>query len=353
MALSQDEIYMKRCIELAKNGLGNTAPNPLVGSVIVYNNKIIGEGYHRKCGKAHAEVNAINSVKDKSLLKKSAIYVNLEPCAHIGRTPACAKLIVEKQIPNVIIGCSDSFEKVDGKGIEMLKKGACKVITGVLEKQSRDLNRRFFTFHEKKRPYIILKWAETVDGFIDVIRDKNTPLEPNWITDKHARMLVHKWRSEEDAIMVATNTAEKDNPKLNVRDWAGKSPVRIVLDRNLRLDKNLNLFDNSHRTIIFTEREKENNYKCEYLKVNFQDKLFAKIFQELYNKEIQSVIIEGGAIILNTLIENNYWDEARVFIGEKMYGKGISSPKLSSIPVKIESLNNSKLYYFRNENTIQ
>ena len=350
MSKTQDEIFMKRCIELAKNGKGNTYPNPMVGSVIVYNGKIIGEGYHRKCGEPHAEVNAVNSVKDKSLLSKSTIYVSLEPCSHVGRTPACSTMIIEKKIPRIVIACSDSFEKVSGKGIQMLKNAGRDVTVGILEKEARELNKRFFTFHEKKRPYIILKWAETIDGFIDFKRTPDTPIQPNWITGEQARTLVHKWRSEEVAILVGTNTAEKDNPKLNVRDWTGNNPVRIVLDRNLRLSENLSLFDSSQKTIIFTEKEQENKENCEFVKFKFDNNLFETIFTVLYKKEIQSIIIEGGAMVLNTLINQNLWDEARVFIGDKLFYEGVKAPVIKNISPTIENIDNDKLLFFRNAN---
>ena len=240
-----DEKYMKRCLDLAILGNGNTAPNPMVGSVIVYNGKIIGEGYHQKCGEAHAEVNAIKSVKDHELLKKATLYVNLEPCAHQGRTPACSLLIRTKQIPRAVIGCIDTFSKVAGKGVEILTNSGCDVTVGVLEKESREINRRFFTFHEKKRPFIILKWAQTLDGFIDKMRTPDMPIKPIWITNELARTVVHKWRSQESAIMIGTNTATKDNPKLNVRDWTGENPVRVVVDRNLRIPQSAYIFDKS------------------------------------------------------------------------------------------------------------
>lgn len=348
MSKKQDEIFMRRCIELAKTGEANTFPNPMVGSVIVCDGRIIGEGYHRKCGEPHAEVNAINSVKDKSLLTKSTIYVSLEPCAHQGRTPACSLLIIQKQIPRIVVGCSDSFDKVAGKGIEMLKNAGRDVIVGVLKNEARELNKEFFTYHEKKRPYIILKWAETLDGYIDFIRTPDTPIQPNWITGEQARLLVHKWRSETSAIMVGTNTAEKDNPKLNVRDWSGNSPVRVVIDRTLRLPGSLNLFDGSQKTLIFTEKEKPNFNNCEFIKLNFDDDMFNTIFKELYSREILSVFVEGGAQIISSLIKYNFWDEARVFVGDKLFKDGVAAPKIKSVNPGIKIIGNDKLLIFRN-----
>ena len=348
MLESKDEIYMQRCLQLARNGLGNTYPNPLVGSVIVYDGKIIGEGYHRKAGEPHAEVNAANSVKNKALLKKSTLYVNLEPCAHQGRTPACSKMIVDLQIPRVVVGCRDSFEKVDGKGIDMMQKAGIDVSVGVLEKESRELNKRFFTFHEKKRPYIILKWAQTLDGFIDFDRKPETPIQPNWITDEYARISVHKMRSEEQSILVGTDTAEKDNPSLNVRDWSGKNPLRIVFDRNLRLPKNLSLFDGTIPTLVLTEKEKTDEKNLQFLTLTFDKTLLQKLFLHLYNAEIQSIIVEGGTKTINHFLESNLWDEAKVYIGNTFFYKGIEAPKIAIEPVKEEKISDSKLITYRN-----
>lgn len=339
---------MQRCLQLAKKAFGNTYPNPMVGSVIVHKGKIIGEGYHKKCGEPHAEVNAINSVKNKELLKDATLYVNLEPCAHQGRTPACSRLIIEKQIPNVVIGCIDSFAKVSGKGIEMMKNAGINVTVGILEKESKEINKRFFTFHEKKRPYIILKWARTIDGFIDFERTANTPTQPNWITDEYARMLVHKWRTEEASIMVATNTAEKDNPKLNVRDWAGNQPIRIVIDRTLRLNKYLHLLDGSQRTLVFTEKKQKDIDNIEYIQITFNQDFYANLFKVLYEKETQSVFIEGGAKFLQNLIDNNYWDEAREFIGNIKFITGIKSPQIKTQATKQIDVSGNKLYFYKN-----
>ncbi len=340
--------YMNRCLELARLGLGTAAPNPIVGSVIVHQGKIIGEGYHKKSGEAHAEVNAINSVKNPRLLKESTLYVNLEPCAHFGKTPPCSKLIVEKKIPKVVIGCIDTFAKVAGKGIEMLKAGGCDVTTGILEKESRELNKRFFTFHEKKRPYIILKWAQSQDGFIDKIRnDKND--KAVWITNQPAKMLVHKWRSEEAAIMIGTNTAKLDNPQLNVREWTGENPIRIVIDKELRLNNNLHVFDNSTQTIVFTDKQKQAKSKTEYVQIDFNKDILNQIFNELYIREIQSLIIEGGEILLNSVIDSGLWDEARVFTGNKQFGKGINAPKINNTVVSKEMIGDSELKIIINQ----
>lgn len=350
MHKEEDKKYMQRCLQLAKNGTGNTYPNPLVGSVIVHKGKIIGEGFHRKAGEAHAEVNAVNSVKKKELLQYSTLYVNLEPCAHYGRTPACSRMIIEKKIPRVVIGCSDSFEKVNGKGIEMMRKAGIEVIAGVLEKESRELNKRFFTFYEKKRPYVILKWAQTLDGFIDFNRKPDTPIKPNWITDEYARIQVHKMRSEEQAILVGTNTVEKDNPSLNVRFWSGKNPLRIVFDKNLRLSGRLSLFDGTVPTLVLSEKEKKSEKNIRFLKFDFNENLLNNLFSYLYDNEIQSLIVEGGTKTLNYFLEANFWDEARVYIGDKFFNSGIKAPEINIGPEKKELISGSRLFTYRNTN---
>jgi len=351
MSGKQDEIYMQRCLELAQKGLGTTYPNPLVGSVIVYKGRIIGEGFHKIAGGAHAEVAAVNSVKNKEFLKDSTLYVNLEPCAHVGRTPACSNMIIQMKIPKVVIGCRDSYKEVDGKGIQKLKEAGIDVRFGILEKESKELNKRFFTFHEKKRPYVVLKWAQTIDGFIDFERKATTPVKPNWITDEYARMLVHKWRSEEQAIMVATNTAEKDNPKLNIRDWSGIQPTRIVLDRTLRLQSNLYLLDGTQETIVFTEEKVQNRSNVEYVQMSFTENFYSELFKQIQENEIQSIFVEGGAKLLQNLIDRNYWDEARVFIGDVKFIKGVKAPLINKQAIKIETVTGSKLFSYRNLNS--
>ena len=320
----------------------------MVGCVIVYDEKIIGEGYHRKFGEAHAEVNAINSVTNHKLLKKSTLYVNLEPCSHFGKTPPCTDLIISKNIPRVVIGCVDSFSQVSGRGIKKLKQTGCNVTVSVLEKESRELNKRFFTFNEKKRPYIILKWAQTLDGFIDVIRTADNQIEPTWITNEYSRILVHKWRSQEPAIMVGTKTAEKDNPKLNVRDWTGTNPIRIVLDRQLRLSKNLNLFDKTIHTIIFTENDKKSLKNIDYIKINFSKNIIPQILDYLYQIKVQSIIIEGGEKLIMSLVNQNMWDEARVFVGNKFFYKGIKAPVINCNVLYEDNLFANKLFVYRN-----
>lgn len=325
---------MNRCITLAKNGLGTTYPNPLVGSVIVHNDIIIGEGWHRKAGEPHAEVNAINSVRNQELLKHSTIYVSLEPCSHFGKTPPCANLIIEKGIPNVVIGTVDPNSIVSGNGIRKLMEAGCNVTVGVLEKECHELNKRFFTFHEKKRPYIILKWAETADGFI-APSTKNEQ-RPIWISNAFSRQLVHKWRSEEQAILVGTQTVVDDNPRLDVRDWSGNNPIRIVLDQNHRISKESHIFDNQSRTIVYADA------------IDFGINPAHQIAAQLFAEKIQSVIIEGGRKTLQTFIYENLWDEARVFKGKNMLKNGIMAPELQSVPTEKLAIVSDELLIFYN-----
>lgn len=343
-----DQKYMQRCLELAHNGLGNTYTNPMVGSVIVYDNKIIGEGFHHKAGQPHAEVNAINSVKDKDLLKNSTLYVNLEPCSHYGKTPPCSLLIIQMQIPRVVIGCTDSFSEVSGRGIKMLMEAGVDVKVGVLEKESRELNKRFFVFHEKKRPYIILKWAETRDGFIDLDREEADHGQPTWITNDIARVLVHKWRREEQAILVGTNTAIKDNPSLNVRDWSGNDPMRILIDRELKVPETHSLFNGQIETHIFTQMRRENRENVFYHLADFDTNLEEQILDVLYGLNIQSLIIEGGRIVLQNFLDKGLWDEVRRFVGDTFFVKGVLAPECKESPSHEDSIGNSSLYIYRN-----
>jgi len=320
---------MQRCLDLALLGIQNAAPNPMVGSVIVHKGKIIGEGYHQKCGEAHAEVNAIASVKDKSLLSEATLYVNLEPCAHYGKTPPCSLLIIQHKIPKVVIACIDPFAKVAGKGIAMMEKAGIEVITGVLEKESLELNRRFITFHEKKRPYIILKWAESKDGFIDTTKDL-----PTWLTNEESRVLVHKMRAEEAAIMVGKVAAKKDNPSLTTRSWDGPNPVRITLDRKLKLPTSHHLFDGQVPTLIFTEKEKESSPNLTYVTIDFKGDVLTQCMNYLYENNLTSLIVEGGEILLNSFIKAGLWDEAWQFIGTSLLEAGTSAPVLNATPSK-------------------
>jgi diaminohydroxyphosphoribosylaminopyrimidine deaminase / 5-amino-6-(5-phosphoribosylamino)uracil reductase len=347
--MNEQKKYMQLCLELAKKGFGNVAPNPMVGCVIVLNDEIIGEGYHVEYGKAHAEVNAINSVKDKSLLQKATLYVNLEPCSHFGKTPPCADLIVEYKIPEVIIGTIDSFAKVSGRGIEKLTNAGINVTVGVLEEECKKLNKRFFTFHEKKRPYIILKWAQTSDGFIDIIRNEEGFEKPLQITNDFSKSLSHQWRSQEQAIIVGKKTAIFDNPKLTVRNVRGKNPLRIVIDRNLSIPANFNLLDKSTPTLIFTSADAHSETNLEYVKVDFDEPLLPQILNVLYKKNIQSLIVEGGTKLVNSFIHNNLWDEARVFISDMKIEDGVNSPQIEQKPGEKQNIHGDTLLIYENQ----
>lgn len=326
----QHEMYMQRCIELAELGLGFVSPNPMVGAVIVHSGRIIGEGFHHKYGEGHAEVNAINQVINRftdcaELLNQSALYVSLEPCAHHGKTPPCADLIIKHNVPKVFVGCRDPFEQVNGKGIEKLKSAGVEVVTGILEKECKWLNRRFFTRVQKQRPYIILKWAQTVDGFFAPADGRQF-----WITGIESKKLVHQWRGEEDAVLIGKNTAFADNPRLNVRLGLGKHPKRIVIDRRLELSPALNIFDQSVETLIFNEMKTGINGKNKYIALeDFERYVPQYILFQLYLQDIQSVIIEGGATTLNSFIQAGLWDEARVFTGKTILKEGIKAPLIT------------------------
>ena len=329
------EKYIKRCIQLAKNGLGTTYPNPLVGSVIVYNDKIIGEGWHKKSGEPHAEVNAINAVKDKSLLKKATIYVSLEPCSHFGKTRPCADLIISYGIPNIVIGTLDPNIKVAGNGVKKLIEAGRNVTVGILEKECNDLNKRFFTFHKKKRPYIILKWAESKDGFIAPLQKQEQ--KPVWITNVFSRQLVHKWRSDEQSILVGCKTVIDDNPKLTIRDWSGTNPTRIVLDQNNRISKESYIFDNQVETFVLTKNE-----------IDYGTNTTEQVVKFAFENNLQSIIIEGGAHTLQTFIDNNLWDEARIFVGAKFLENGKKAAVLNSKLLKKISILEDELLIFKN-----
>ena len=343
------EKYIKRCIELAKNGLGTTYPNPLVGCVIVYENKIIGEGWHKKSGEAHAEVIAIESVRNKELLSSSTIYVSLEPCSHFGKTPPCADLILKYKIPNVVIGTIDPNSKVAGKGIQKLKDDGVNVTFGILEKECNELNKRFFTFHKKNRPFIILKWAESSDGFISP-KNKDEQ-KPVWISNEYSRQLVHKWRSEEQAILVGTQTIIDDNPSLTVRDWVGNNPIRVVIDKENSIDSSKNIFDNQAKTIVFSNKEvTSNSDNIQNIKIDFDINSTQQIVEKLYENNIQSIIIEGGRKTIQSFIDANLWDEARVFIGEIILSEGTRAPELNKNYYSKEGIKNDTLFIYRNEN---
>lgn len=340
-----DEIYMQRCIDLALPGLGHVAPNPLVGAVLVLRDKIIGEGYHRQYGGHHAEVEAIRAVTDKSLLKRSTLYVNLEPCCHHGKTPPCTDLILRSGIPRVVIGTVDPFDSVAGKGVARLRSQGVDVRVGVVKEACRELNKRFFTFHEKKRPYVILKWAQTADGFIDIHRQPNALKRPTWITSEKLRMLVHKWRTEERAILVGTETALKDNPMLNVRDWHGPAPTRILIDRKLQINDQYNLLDDTQPTLIFNEKTSKVRGKTEFIQIPFDKNILPVMMDVLYQKELQSLIVEGGKKTLQSFIDENVWDEARIFTGNQFFCNGIKAPDLLSVKNKAHIIIGQEGFY--------
>lgn len=343
------EKYMLRCIELGEKALGLAAPNPMVGCVITYHNKIIGEGYTSAYGGAHAEVNAINSVSDKSLLREATLYVTLEPCSHYGKTPPCAELIIKYNLKKVFIGTRDPNKKVSGKGVRKLKEAGCKVVIGILEDECRMHHRQFLTFHEKHRPYILLKWAETKDGFIAPPDEKrNTRAEPYWISNSYARQRVHQWRSEVQAILVGTNTALKDNPRLDVRKWKGMSPTRIVIDKMIKLPNDLHIFDNSIGTIVLTQETDKSKYLdgIQYEIIDFKKDVAEEICRVLFEKNISSVLVEGGSATLATFINAGLWDEARIITSENTFDEGKKAPKLPGVLVSTEIIANNTINTF-------
>jgi diaminohydroxyphosphoribosylaminopyrimidine deaminase / 5-amino-6-(5-phosphoribosylamino)uracil reductase len=338
--IHHSSLYMKRALQLARLGAGSVSPNPMVGCVIVHDGEIIGEGWHQKYGENHAEVNAVNSVLDKSMLSESEVYVTLEPCSHFGKTPPCADLLIKHQVRKVYVCNHDPNPLVGGKGIEKLRRAGIEVETGLLENEGREVNKRFFTFIEKKRPFIILKWAESADGFI---------AKPNYetvqISNLLSRRFVHKMRSEEDAILVGTNTARYDNPKLDTRFWAGKNAIRVVIDKQLSLPQNLHLFDDSQTTICFNylnDKQIGNNI---FIKIPQNISLEKFIVEELYQRKIQSIIIEGGSVLLQSFIDLGLYDEAVILKTKTLLGEGITAPKIDKTIVSKEHLGDNEIYF--------
>lgn len=333
---------MRRALELAEWGRGHVSPNPMVGCVIVHDGFIIGEGYHQQYGGAHAEPNAVQAVERPELLKEATVYVTLEPCAHFGKTPPCAQLLVDKQVKKVVVAVKDPNPLVAGKGIQMLRDAGIEVEVGVLEQEAAALNKRFFTKIQKKRPYVILKWAQTQDGFV-----ARPDYSSKWISNTHSRQLAHRWRAEEDAIMVGTKTAYYDNPRLNTRDWEGKNPVRVVIDKKLTLDNNLHLFDGSQPTICYNLEKEEEEEHLSFVKLE-QDFRLQDILNDLYHRNIQSVIVEGGSFLLQMFISDELWDEARVFIGDTRFGSGIPAPLLNQKPEEMRDIMGDLLCVYKN-----
>jgi len=340
---------MERCLQLALLGAGTVAPNPMVGCVIVHHDSIIGEGWHQQFGQAHAEVNAIASVKDKSLIAESMVYINLEPCSHFGKTPPCVDLLISYRPEKVVIGMIDPFSKVAGNGVAKLKDAGIEVEMGILEEECQFLNRRFIKYHTKQLPFVILKWAKTINGYIAPdarLLSKEEFEEQRHITDRIVQKLVHRWRTQEDAIMVGTNTTLFDNPALNAREWQGKNPVRITIDKNLRLDSTLKIFDGTIPTFVFTEKEKATSENLEYIQTHFDENLIINILKTLYQKGIQSVIVEGGEHLLNSFINGGLWDEAIVFTSNKIIDIGIPSPLISGKLLQQDIIDNVQLSYY-------
>ena len=339
---------MQRCLQLAAMGAGYVAPNPMVGAVLVYTDRIIGEGYHQKYGEAHAEVNCLNSVAevDKELITGSTIFVSLEPCAHFGKTPPCTDLIIKNKIQEVVIGCRDSFAKVAGKGIEKLKNEGIQVTVGVLENDCIELNKRFFTFHEKQRPFIILKWAQSSDG--KIAGDGSSRL---LISNEYTNRLAHKWRSEEAAILVGTNTALLDDPALTTRLWPGNNPVRVVIDKELKLPLHLKLFDGRVKTIVFNCIKQLDDGMLTYYKLKKEENMLLQIVSALYKMQIQSVMVEGGVKLVQSFIDEGLWDEARVICNEELIiGKGLNAPVLKNhLPVEEQKIKTDIISFFKNE----
>ncbi len=326
--------YMRRCFQLALNGRGSTAPNPMVGAVLVYEGKIIGEGWHRKAGLPHAEPEAIERVKDASLLGKATLYVNLEPCSHQGRTPACSRLIIDKRIPEVVVANVDSNPLVAGTGLEMLRRAGVRVTTGILEKDGRELNRFFFHYHERKRPYVVLKWAQTADGYM--APPGGTAY---WITNRYARQRVHQWRSQMQAILIGKETLKRDNPLLDSRFWNGRPPLPVILGEPQEGD--FRLLKPGRPVFVFgSKRENPGAFR-------YADRDLSVILEILYRHEIQSVLVEGGAQVLQAFIETGLWDEARVFTSPRKFGSGLKSPVLTSFSwLKTEMIAGDKLDWF-------
>ena len=349
MTETDDIKFMRRCLELAFKAEGLTYPNPMVGSVIVHDGKILGEGSHLRSGEPHAEVNAINAVPDKSKLKLSTLYVNLEPCSHFGKTPPCADFIISNNIPGVVIGTLDTSLNVSGKGVKRLLEAGCEVATGVLESECRRLNKRFFTFHEKRRPYVTLKWAQSADGYLDIIRSADHKSGPNWITGKPERALVHKWRASEEAILAGAGTIRADDPKLNVREWQGPDPLKLILSSSGSINPESSIFNSGNRVIVFTNNSKADLPQAE--KVILKDDIPSseQISEYLYSSGIQSLFIEGGAEVLNHFISTGIWDEAKIFTGLDYFKDGQKAPHIGGKLFSKTNFSGSSLGIYLND----
>lgn len=345
--MEQDELFMQRALELAGLGLGNTSPNPLVGCVMVKEGRILGEGWHRKYGESHAEVNAIESIADKNQLRGATAYVTLEPCSHFGKTPPCSDHLLRVGVKRVVIGTADTNPLVAGKGIKKLVDGGVDVTTGILEKEARRINHRFFTSVEQQTPYLILKWAQTADGFI-----APGNREQKWISNLYSKQRVHQWRSEEDAVLVGTHTAHVDNPRLNVRDWSGRNPWRVVIDRSLQLPKNLHVFDGTQPTLVYNCVRAEESANLIHVKVNKQEFL-DQMLSDLQARQIRSVMVEGGAQTLRAFIDAGRWHEARIIRSMKSFGNGVLAPELRGQSVREEKIMDDRLSVLVNPQPIK
>ena len=341
----EHEIYMRRCLQLASFGSSYVAPNPMVGCVIVSNNRVIGEGYHANFGGPHAEVNAFERVVEKELLAESTVYVSLEPCSHHGKTPPCVDLLISNKVSRVVVGCRDANPEVNGKGIELLKRAGIEVIEGILEAECKQLNKRFFTFHERRRPYVVLKWAQTLDGYIDRVRNVEKQ-GVNWVSSEITKTLVHKWRSEEQSILVGRNTIINDNPSLTVREYDGLNPIRIVIDSQLQISKDLNIYSDEAPTLVFNRIKNEKIENVEWIKI--PETSTTHILEELYKRNVSSVFVEGGSRTLQYFIIDNVWDEARVIVGNTRFKDGVKAPIINKIPSDSFMFGEDKVYlYYR------
>jgi diaminohydroxyphosphoribosylaminopyrimidine deaminase/5-amino-6-(5-phosphoribosylamino)uracil reductase len=338
----QDEFYIRRCIELAQKATGNTYPNPLVGSVIVHNGKIIGEGYHHKAGENHAEINAINSVEDKTLIPESTIYVSLEPCAHYGKTPPCAFKIVELGFKKVVIGAMDSHDKVNGKGKKIIQDAGIEVVSGILEKECIELNKRFFTYHEKKRPFIILKWAESGDRFVD------KDFRPTQISNSLTKQFVHQLRSDEHSILIGTMTALRDNPSLTTREIFGRNPIRILIDMDLKVSADFNIYNNEAETLVFNSVKEDEEGNIKFIKAS-RENFIENMLKKLYELQIQSIIVEGGSFVLQQFINANLWDEAIIIKNRSLIlENGTKAPNFENNPVDIKDFRDNMIEFHKN-----
>jgi len=338
----QEEFYIRRCIELAQKAIGNTYPNPLVGSVIVHNDKIIGEGYHHKAGESHAEINAINSVEEKSLIPESTIYVSLEPCAHFGKTPPCALKIVELGFKKVVIGAMDSHDKVNGKGKKIIQDAGIEVVSGVLEKECIELNKRFFTYHEKRRPFIILKWAESGDRFMD------KDFKPTQISNALTKQFVHQLRSNEHSILIGTMTALRDNPSLTTREIVGRNPIRILIDIDLKVPTDFNVYSNEAETLVFNSVKEGDEGNIKFIKTS-RENFIENMLKTLHELQIQSIIVEGGSLVLQQFIDAGLWDETIIIKNKNLVlENGTKAPRFNKTPIDTRDFRDNIIEFYKN-----